>query len=307
MTGDVARRTVVVMTSQRRAGREGQPTEAARGGAPPEHLESAPYVRAEAREDLLALKAGAVFVCARPDGDIRATEVSGEGLYARDTRHLSRLRVTVGGLPPVLLSSTMESGHHAVVNATNPTLRSGAGASIAQETLNVRRTLLVDDRLYCRVRVRNFGRRAMASIVEVELGADFADVFEVRGVGRRTRGRLLPPQREPDGVRFAYAGADGQRRETLVEVSPAPARVDLDDRGAGVAWDVALGPGEVTELLITVAPAYRDDAGQASTLERAAERLQVAHDEWVTRAPGSPPTTSSSTASSARRSATCTR
>jgi hypothetical protein len=32
--------------------------------------------------------------------------------------------------------------------------------------------------------------RAIASVVEVELAADFADVFEVRGVGRRTRGRL---------------------------------------------------------------------------------------------------------------------
>jgi hypothetical protein len=133
------------MTPERMAGREAQPAEAARGGTPPGHLESAPSVRVEAREEFLALKSGAVFVCARPDGDIRATEVSGEGLYARDTRHLSRLQVTMGGLAPVLLSATMESGH-------DP--------------------------------------RAIASVVEVELAADFADVFEVRGVGRRTRGRL---------------------------------------------------------------------------------------------------------------------
>ena len=121
---------------------------AGRAGRPAGELEPAPYVRAEAREELLALKSGAVFVCARPDGDTCATEVSGEGLYARDTRHLSQLRVTVGDLALVLLSSTMESGHYAVVNATHPTLRSGDGAVVAQETLNVRRTVLVDDRLY---------------------------------------------------------------------------------------------------------------------------------------------------------------
>ena len=80
-------------------------------------------VPAEAREELLALKSGAVFVCARRDGDIRPGRVSGEGLYAEDTRHLSELRLTVGGLQPVLLSSVMESGHHAVINATNPALR----------------------------------------------------------------------------------------------------------------------------------------------------------------------------------------
>jgi N-terminal domain of (some) glycogen debranching enzymes len=72
-------------------------------------LEAAPEVPAEAREELLALKSGAAFVCARPDGDIRASRASGEGLYVQDTRHLSELRVTVGGRSPVLLSSVMES------------------------------------------------------------------------------------------------------------------------------------------------------------------------------------------------------
>ena len=83
-------------------------------------LESAPDVPAEAREELLALKSGAAFVCARREGDIRPARASGEGLYVEDTRHLSELRLTVGGLPPVPLSSVMESGHYAVINATNP-------------------------------------------------------------------------------------------------------------------------------------------------------------------------------------------
>jgi glycogen debranching enzyme len=152
-------------------------------------LESAPLVPAEAREDLLALKAGTTFVCTRPDGDIRTTRASGEGLYARDTRHLSELRLTVGGLPPVLLSSSMQSGHHAVINATNPRLRLG-GVEVPQETLNVRRTVLIADRLYYRVRVRSFHGEPVATTVELLLGADFADVFEVRGMDRRTRGRV---------------------------------------------------------------------------------------------------------------------
>ena len=143
-------------------------------------LEGAPLVPAEAREDLLALKAGATFVCARPDGDIRAARASGEGYYARDTRHLSELRLTVGGLAPVLLSSSMQSGHHAVINATNSTLRLGE-VEVPQETLNVRRTVLIADRLYYRVRVRSFCPEIVATTVELTLGADFADVFEVRG------------------------------------------------------------------------------------------------------------------------------
>ena len=88
--------------------------------APLRELEGASDVLAEAREELLALKSGAMFACARRDGDIRPARASGEGLYIGDTRHLSELRLTVGGSRPVLLSSVMESGHYAVINAINP-------------------------------------------------------------------------------------------------------------------------------------------------------------------------------------------
>ena len=211
--------------------------------APPlRDLESAPDVPAEAREELLALKSGAGFVCARRDGDIRPARASGEGLYAQDTRHLSELRVTVGGLRPVLLSSVMESGHHAVINATNPGLRADGDVMVPQETLNVRRTVLIADRLFYRVRVRSFRPEPVATKVEVSLAADFADVFEVRGVERRTSGRLLPPARDGDRLRFRYVAGDGQRRETLVELEPSPARVRIDGGRVHVAWDVELGP-----------------------------------------------------------------
>src|ERR1019366_2942355 len=60
-------------------------------GAPWRDTEGAPAVPAEAREELLALKSGAQFVCTRPDGSIRPSDSSGEGFYAQDTRHLSDL------------------------------------------------------------------------------------------------------------------------------------------------------------------------------------------------------------------------
>ena len=208
-----------------------------------------PMCSAEAREELLALKSGAVFVCARRDGDIRPARASGEGLYVEDTRHLSELRLTVGGLPPVLLSSVMESGHHAVINATNPVLRSAGGVPVPQETLNVRRTVLIADRLFYRVRVRNFRPEPVATTVEVSLAADFADVFEVRGVDRRTSGRVLAPVRDGDRVRFGYVAADGERRETLVELEPSPARVRIDGGRVHVAWDVELDAREAISLL----------------------------------------------------------
>ena len=219
-------------------------------------VEGAPSVPAEAREDLLALKSGAQFVCTRPDGSIRPARASGEGYYAQDTRHLSELRLMVGGLPTVPLSSVMESGHHAVINATNPVLGRD-GASVPQDTLNVRRTVLVADRLYYRVRVRNFHTQPVATVVEMSLAADFADVFEVRGVGRRTGGQLAPPTREGDRLRFSYLAVDGRRRETLVDLSPTPGRVRIDGNRVHVAWDLRLDAGEAIELQLTVLPIMR--------------------------------------------------
>ena len=249
---------------------------------PPFHdLEGAPDVPAESRQQLLALKSGGVFVCARPDGDIRPARASGEGLYARDTRHLSELRVTVGGLPPVPLSSVMESGHYAVINATNPVLRSAVDVPVPQETLNVRRTVLIADRLFYRVRVRNFDRGPVVTVVEVSLAADFADVFEVRGVGRGTSGRVLEPTHDSDRVRFGYVAADGEHRETLVELEPSPTRVRIDGGRVRVVWDVRLESRESTSLWVTVTPTGVEGGDAEPSAVRAAARLESADREWV--------------------------
>ena len=249
--------------------------------SPLRELEGAPDVLAEAREELLALKSGAMFVCARRDGDIRPARASGEGLYIEDTRHLSELRLTVGGLPPVLLSSVMESGHYAVINATNPVLRSAGGVPVAQETLNVRRTVLIADRLFYRVRVRNFGAKPVVTVAEVSLAADFADVFEVRGVGRETDGRVLEPVHDEDRVRFGYVAADGEHRETLVELEPSPARVRIDGGRVHVAWDVRLDVRDSISLWITVTPSGLGAGYAEPTAARAAAALESAHAGWV--------------------------
>jgi len=255
-------------------------------------FEGAPDVPAEAREELLALKSGAAFVCARRDGDIRPARASGEGLYAEDTRHLSELRLTVGGLPPVPLSSVMESGHCAVINATNPGLRSTVGAPVPQETLNVRRTVLIADRLFYRVRVRNFDLKPVVTTAEVSLAADFADVFEVRGMVRGTSGRLLEPTRDGDRVRFGYVAEDGQHRETLVELEPSPVRVTIDGGRVRVAWDVRLDARESISLWITVTPTGVEVGDPEPTAAHAAGQLESAHGNGLTRARRSAPTTS---------------
>ena len=127
----------------------------------------------------------------------------------------------------------------------------------------------------------SFRPHPVVSVVELSLAADFADVFEVRGVGRRTSGRLEPPAHDGDRVRFSYVASDGQRRETLVELEPSPARVRIDEGRVYVAWDVRLDAGEAIALLITVLPARGGQRYAKPTLEQAAAQLATDHTDWV--------------------------
>ena len=247
---------------------------------PPRDTEGAPSVQAQARGELLALKSAAQFCCTRPDGSIRPALASGEGFYAADTRHLSELRLTIAGRQPVLLSSAMESGHHAVINATNPVLSDGS-SRVPQDTLNLRQTVLVSDSLYYDVAVRNFHRGLVATEVAVSLAADFADVFEVRGVDRRTGGSLATPTVDGDLLRFGYVALDGQRRETLVRLHPTPRRVLIEGDQVQVVWAVELEPGAELELGLTVTPVIGGRASAEPGAGTSAELLAADDEEWA--------------------------
>src|SRR3954452_16718877 len=166
------------------------------GRAGPVEVQGAPYVHAEAREDLLAIKNGPIFLCARPDGEIVPGLVTGEGLYASDTRFLSELRVLIGGSAPVLLSSSAESRYAATIDATNAEFVRDGEVVFPQQTLGLERYLLISDRLYVRLTLRNYGRNPIDTELEIALSADFADMFEVRGAKARShRGDLMAPKR----------------------------------------------------------------------------------------------------------------
>jgi glycogen debranching enzyme len=257
------------------------------GRAGPVELIGAPPIPAEARAELLVIKAGGAFLCARRDGEIPAPAAGGEGLYYADTRILSELRLCLAGHEPVLLSHSIESGYRAVVNATNPELSDHA-PTIPQETLNLRRTLLIDDRLYLLVELRSFWREPVSVPVDLRLAADFADVFEVRGVRHRaTRGHEMVPKLDGAEARFAYEGQDRLLQQTLVEFDPPPAAGHVEGERVHARWQLALAPRQSARILITVVPVSGARRGAAAgarrgaTLERAAARRSRENEAWV--------------------------
>jgi glycogen debranching enzyme len=156
--------------------------------------------------------------------------------------------------------------------------RAAAGARISQGTIHIRRTRFIADRVYDRLRLRNYGDKPAEFEVEYTFGADFLDIFEVRGLHRRARGTLFAPKVSAGTLVFAYEGLDGVLRRTFVEFDQPPAEVD----GGRVRFRVRLAPRDRAILRFTVTTA---EVGAASAPERDFNLklggVRRAHDRWA--------------------------
>jgi glycogen debranching enzyme len=254
------------------------------GRAGPVELRGAPAIPAEAREELLVIKDGELFLCARTDGDVAAAQVSGEGFYAHDTRYLSEIRFEVGNAPPVALSYAAVDDH-AIVDSTNASLLRGALPPVPQQSLSISRELMIaSGRLYYLVRLLNFLREPVTTSVTLALAADFADIFEVRGGPRReARGHALAPKQLERGMVLAYVGEDEVFREAVIEFDPRPARIELGADRVQVYWDVTLNPGVPVTVLMTAEPSIAGRRHPRRRIETAAAELAHAGSEWESR------------------------
>ncbi|HEX2240375.1 MAG TPA: glycogen debranching N-terminal domain-containing protein, partial [Actinomycetota bacterium] len=251
------------------------------GPARPIRLTKAPPIPAEAGRDLLVVKEGRIFVCSRFDGDIHQAAATGEGIYCDDARYLSEMRLTLGGKKPVLLSSAADLAYEAYFELTNPELKTDGDRLVPQMTLNIRRRRLISDRVYERIEIRNHGVVKARAELEIVLAADFADMFEIRGVRRRSsRGQALAPKHEEETLRFAYLGEDEIFRETIIEMDPDPRNLELDTDSAVATWEVNLKPGESQQLDLRFEPSASGERKRRRSFPAAESRVQAGVKNW---------------------------
>lgn len=194
--------------------------------------------------------ADAFLVCDR-FGDVRALGVSSDGLFHEGTRFLSRFELRIAGQRPLLLSSTLEPDNAAfVANLTNPDLDLGGGR-FQRDTVHLLRTLVLwEGQLHQELRFRSFAAGPVELDASIEAGADFRDIFEVRGAQRARRGTLAAPLVE-DGhaLVLGYLGLDGVARRTRITSQPRPASIT----GALLHHRLVLRPEEEVVVRVTAA------------------------------------------------------
>jgi glycogen debranching enzyme len=232
----------------------------------------------------LVLSHGDSFAVLDESGDMPLAGHEAAGLFHRDTRFLARFELRIDGELPLLLNAALsDDASELVVYLTNNDQRRGGEIAVQRDTVALlRRTVLADAALFETWTLRNYGSTRTTLHLTLLFEADFADVFELRGIDAGGRGELSSPSVDGGAVRIGYLGRDGIRRTTELRFGPSRWRL-TPERGE---LDVELEPGAETSASVAVFCRVADgavapvDAAQALTRLRGERRECL---EWFPR------------------------
>ena len=232
------------------------------------------YIRASsslADDRTRVLLNGDTFAVFDRGGDIQPVGFGQQGIFHKETRHLSRLEMRLCGERPLLLSSTIrEDNVLFAVDLTNPDLKMPSGATLPRGTLHIYRTkFLTEGVAYDQITLHNYWDTAIEAEITFQFEADFADIFEVRGERRARRGEIQPEVVERASVTLEYEGLDHIHRSTRVECSTALCSA----HEGGLSLPIQLEPQAECTFTLTVECRREDGSAHAGTYEEALQRM----------------------------------
>ncbi|MBV8804535.1 MAG: amylo-alpha-1,6-glucosidase [Sinobacteraceae bacterium] len=179
-------------------------------------------------ERTLVLKHDETFGLFNEFGDIDTQARQDEGLYHEGTRFLSRYVLSLAGGRPLLLSAGVRRDNIVFgADLTNPDLYVDGRVGVERGSIHIFRTkLLWNGVCYERIHIRNFSSIRLQTTLQIEFSADYADIFQVRGQHRAACGQMLEPTLDTRGAELRYQGLDGVLRQTRIECTPEPAKVN---------------------------------------------------------------------------------
>ncbi|HEX7019564.1 MAG TPA: glycogen debranching N-terminal domain-containing protein [Gemmatimonadaceae bacterium] len=237
-----------------------------------------PCARETSVADTLSLKHDHLFLLADHQGNIAPPGNCSLGLYRDDTRILSEYALRGAGTPPVRLSAQVVHPYYAEIDLAVTDHAFGGNDWDPKHAIYVRREITLDDVLIERVTITNFLIRPIDYWLELSVGCDFADIFEVRGWKREHRGEFFAPVVESDAIRFSYRGRDGATIESGIDFATPPHSMV----GRVARWNFRLLPGQPVQLEWRVgaaAPPPRDEP-RAEPGDRLEERWYGLTDEY---------------------------
>lgn len=235
-------------------------------------------------QNRLVLKNGSYFLVLDESGFIPQDPThSPFGLYRDDTRYLCAWQMFVNGASLRLLSSNLSSGFESDFVYGNQ-----AGTGLAEQSLMVRRQLVIDRHVHERVTIRNYNPKSVSFEFAIAYGADFFDIFEVRGTQRTGRGSVQAPKTTSLGgklkgkrIKLAYQGLDDTAMTQVIDVR---SKLTINKSVDGlVRVDISLKPGQEVELEITNQAYLGTDKSKSlrySSFSDAQKRARSSFESW---------------------------
>ena len=214
------------------------------------------------RQMQMTILEGATFCICDELGDI---DEPTDGFFDDDTRFLSRLRLTIDGERPLLLSYGKVEYYSAAWFLRNP-ITDG----LAQDAVSVARRRFVGDGMQDHIVCANHSDLPVEFDLGLELGSDFADIFTVKAFdsalgdpSKATLPELVPAFYDQQDNVFVFASPDDYAGRTQVLLS---LRGTVE--GGVVRYRVALAPRERWQLRVDVIAAQNGDGVTPRLTER---------------------------------------
>jgi glycogen debranching enzyme len=151
---------------------------------------------------------------------------------------------------------------------------------VPQETISIRRERVVGEALLERIRIMNYNSTAVELRLELAFFADFADMFEVRGLRRLKRGKLFKPKIDGQALTLAYLGEDQVFRQTRIDMSDAPDSHKFELNRMFIEYNVKLPPRGKTVLSFDIQPIVGERKRERPEFHRTVSSLRRSYHEW---------------------------
>jgi glycogen debranching enzyme len=214
-----------------------------------------PVQRATDLTGVLILKHDELFLLTDPFGDIHS-DSRGLGLYQADTRILSGYELRINDQRPVILRTGIGGSFTSTLQLTNPAYlrnpnekQQTAEIGLRAQSLGIIRERLLSGAFRERITIQNFTTAPERQRLSLRLGADYADIFEVRGLARERRGEYLPALVGPQQACFSYRGLDGVGRRTFVSCSER-GTASADEPRLEFDWQIPPGGQRTLEVVV---------------------------------------------------------
>jgi glycogen debranching enzyme len=228
-------------------------------------------------EDFIRILDGNTFVVSDERGDFDGSSTFPTGLFSFDTRFLSTWSLSVNRERLSALAFDDLQYYE-----TRFFLVPGAPTLYTDSNITMIRQRSIGQGMFEQLTVLNHSHNAVDLILRLEIGSDFADIFEIRNPPAKKRGRYSARVQDRC-LRLGYQ-RESFCRETVISTSTAG---EVDEKGMTFRVHIDAQARWSTEFRVETLGTGGTDIRTSLNGRRSRERPQMQADleEWLTRAP----------------------